>query len=199
MQSTNPLAVFGRVRYAILSLVAVVILNSLVLLYAAPGEFWGWLSTLLATVLSVAAFLVGVALYSYLSNDADAKRREDLRSLVRSELEETITSFSRFMAATGDDRDTEGTEEPPIPDLGYVQPLILEEAAKSGLFSRETTFEMLRLAKTMRSYNVHMDQATAYAASAKAGLFVYHGVSRTGHEIVEGCRRMLASAEIGRD
>lgn len=48
-------------------------------------------------------------------------------------------------------------------------------------------------------YNVHMDQATAYAASAKAGLFVYHGVSRTGHEIVGGCRRMLASAEIGRD
>ena len=132
--------------------IAVSVLGGVALAYSAPlavqapGEFWGWVNELLATLLSVtAAFLVGVKLYSFQAKDADDRKREDLRSLVRSELAETVTSFGRSTSVPEGD-DTEETEPPARKYLVYVQPLILEEAAKSGLLSRDTTFYMLRLA-----------------------------------------------------
>ncbi|PLS81316.1 MAG: hypothetical protein CYG60_25955 [Actinobacteria bacterium] len=84
---------------------ALVLAYSALLAVRAPVEFWGWINGLLATLLSVAAaFLVGVALYSYQANEGDKRRREELRSLTRAELEETITSFGESVDATTNSR-----------------------------------------------------------------------------------------------
>ena len=186
----NPTPLFQRVKYELLALAVLVIVYSVVLSYLAPEQFWSWMSTLLATILSVtAAFLIGVALYSYQTNQADNKKRAELRSLVRSELIETLDSFNQNPPEDGH---AEQTDESPRPRPLYVQPLVLEEAAKSGLFSYEITFAMLRLAKTMHSYNVQVEQSHAQNLAPSPFLFVSHGVvEEAADALTEGCKSLL--------
>lgn len=78
-----------------------------------------------------------------------------------------------------------------------MQPLILEEAAKSGLSSTELTFDMLRVAKTMRRYNVQVDQSSAYLLSQAGSMSGIHlnQVRLAESAIVEGCRHLLEILE----
>jgi len=51
--------------------------------------------------------------------------------------------------------------------LHYTHPLIVEEAARSGLFDTEQTSEMLILARIMRQHNVLRQEAMTLRAEAE--------------------------------
>lgn len=108
-----------------------------------PNEkFWDWLIALMATFISFPLGLVFGFFHLNRQNAATQRRRkEELRELLIVELQET-----RDLGACANRRPTKTT-------LTYIQPLILEEAVKSGLFGRELTKDMLKLAKTYHKYN----------------------------------------------
>lgn len=182
---------------AVIIVIALAIAYSILLIFLAPEEVLSWINELLATFLSVAAFLVGVALYSFQVKSADRKRRKDLLSLVHSELAETITSFGQS-ANVVDRDDDEETEPPTRIALRYEQSLILEEAAKSGLFCSDITFNALRLAKMMHAYNTQVSQANAYLSSGTGQRFAIHidRVREAESAVVQSCKTMPQIVEL---
>jgi hypothetical protein len=110
-----------------------------------PNEkFWDWLIVVLGSLVS---FILGLAAGFFHLNRQNAvaqkKRRAQLRDLLEVELQELKETLG-----VSDDR-----EQPTNITLTYIQPLILEEAVKSGLFSSCLTKDMLKLAKTYHKYN----------------------------------------------
>ncbi len=161
------------VRFTIaMGLLTFLVFSALVGLLA-PGEFWGAISTFIATLISViGAFFIGVGLYNSQVRIADAKRVEQLSEVLVSELSGTIDALKRA---------AEHKVEPPSPQwdtvpVTYVQPIILEDAARSGLFNTEVTKKMLLLARTVHLYNLRVSQLFSLlsAGGFQAGWDYHH-------------------------
>src|SRR5215216_7771039 len=106
---------------------------TLVVLLFAPGDLLGWFSTLVSTVASVwAALLIGLVLFQHQTQETDRKKKKELEELLKTELDEVRRPMERFR-----------TDAPDQYVLHYTHPLIVEEAARSGLFDTEQTSEML--------------------------------------------------------
>jgi hypothetical protein len=112
----------------------------------APAVFWNWLGTLLATFISVlAAVVVGLLLFNYQSRVTDERKRLDLALLAGTELREIINTL----------QPEEGTE---TFASHLVHSPMVEQAARSGLFSPQLAAEMTRLAWTVQHYNWMVSQ-----------------------------------------
>src|SRR5215218_4033982 len=117
--------------------------DTLVVLLFAPDELLGWVSTLVSTITSVwAALLIGLILFQHQTQETDRKKREELAELLKTELGEVRRLLEMYR--------TDKTQYV----LHFTHPLIVEEAARSGLFDTEQTSEMLILARMMRQHNV---------------------------------------------
>jgi hypothetical protein len=132
---------------------------TLVVLLFAPGDLLGWVSTLVSTVASVwAALLIGLILFQHQTQETDRKKKEELAELLKTELGEVRRVIGRLRTDVQEEA-LETTENSFTSHgmqyvLHYTHPLIVEEAARSGLFDTEQTSEMLVLARTMRQHNV---------------------------------------------
>src|SRR5215218_8806235 len=61
---------------------------------ASPDQLFGWLNTLMATVLSVfSALVVGLVLFRFQTKEAASKKREELAALLEAELVELEREF----------------------------------------------------------------------------------------------------------
>src|SRR5215204_4140154 len=130
---------------------------TLVVLLFAPGDLLGWLNTLVSTVASVwAALLIGLILFQHQTQETDRKKKEELAELHKTELGEVRRLIRRLR-----------TDVPDRYVLHYTHPLIVEEAARSGLFDTEQTSEMLILARIMRQHNVLRQEAMTLRAEAE--------------------------------
>jgi|SRR5215212_10705077 len=129
---------------------------TLVVLLFAPDELLGWVSTLVSTIASVwAALLIGLILFQHQTQETDRKKREELAELLKTELGEVRRLLEKYR--------TDKTQYV----LHFTHPLIVEEAARSGLFHAEQASEMLILARMMRQHNVLRQEAMALRVEAE--------------------------------
>jgi len=127
---------------------ALVGVYTLGVLLVLPDGLIGWLSTLVSTVASVwAALVLGLILFQHQIQVTDRKKKEELEELLKTELGEVRRLLEMYR--------TDKTQYV----LHFTHPLIVEEAARSGLFDTEQTSEMLILARMMRQHNVLRHEA----------------------------------------
>jgi hypothetical protein len=125
-------------------------------LLVSPDDLIGWLSTLVSTVASVwAALVLGLILFQHQTQETDRKKKEELSELLKTELGEVRRLLEKYR--------TDKTQYV----LHFTHPLIVEEAARSGLFDAEQTSEMLILARMMRQHNVLRQEAMALRVEAE--------------------------------
>jgi hypothetical protein len=202
-------------RAAVIISVAVAFYTVAVAL-ASPDQLLGWLNTLISTVLSVFfALVVGLALFRYQTKETDRKKREDLTALLETELGKLCRSFLGSRTVVPDevleDRLPCASHEIRL-SVHHPHPLVIEEAARSGLFGPEPTATMLVLARQMRAHNLflreatslepHLDRAWATGLDHQAGQEEFFRllrryaqaakmVQRSEESIVAGCEEVL--------
>jgi hypothetical protein len=151
---------------------ALVGVYTLVVLIGSPDDLFGWLSTLVSTVTSVwAALVIGLILFQHQTQETDRKKKAGLEELLKTELGKVRHLIGRLRTDVPDAA-LETTENSFTSHgmqyvLHYTHPLIVEEAARSGLFDTEQTSEMLVLARTMRQHNVLRHEAMTLRMEAE--------------------------------
>jgi hypothetical protein len=179
---------------------------TLVVLLFAPDELLGWFSTLVSTVASVwAALLIGLILFQHHTQEIDRKKKEELEKLLKTELSEVRRLIEKVRTDVPDGAPTSHGMQYV---LHYTHPLIVEEAARSGLFDTEQTSVMLTLARNMRQHNLlrqeamtlRMEKERAWGASGDQYPVASEDFTRalrtlqnSEGEIINGCTKLLES------
>lgn len=203
------------VRTAAMLAVAVAVYTVGVAL-ASFDQLLGWLNTLISTMLSVfSALVVGLALFRYQTEETDRKKRDELVALLEAELGELKRAFLGSRTVVPDeileDRRPSASYDVRL-SIHHPHPLVIEEAARSGLFGAELAAEMLVLARDMRAHDLflgeatslepHMDRAWAAGLDHQAGRGEFFRllrryaqaarmVQRSEESIVAGCEEVL--------
>ncbi len=150
------------VRFAIAIGLLTFLLFSALVGFLAPEDFWDAISTFVATIISViAAFFIGVGLYDRQVRRANADRRQQLNAALIAELSEIKDALKRAMIYKLPFPDRPYKDVVPIT---YIQPIILEDAARSGFFNSTTTEKMLVLARTIHLYNLRVSHLLSVVA-----------------------------------
>ncbi len=140
-------SVVGVIVGTVVGAVIIAVIVAIATCVLAPHLFGGLIVQLLATLIgAVLAVAGGVYLFRFQASQADQRRRDDFRNLVRTELEETEERLK-------DAKDTARARKSKA-ELDYVQPLALEEAIKSGLFPPPFSQRMMSLARQFHIYNL---------------------------------------------
>lgn len=135
-----------------------------------PSELWPWTSGLLATLLSVVlGVAVALLLFRYTGNQEDALSRTRFRNLLRAEMTDTF----RILASDETMYISLGQSTCSV-HVAYIQPIVIEEAAKSGLFEEITTENLLHLARKMRMYNLKTQYLLSAVASNNSKVAMGH-------------------------
>lgn len=116
----------------------------------APSEAWNWWHSFVATLVSI---LMGVTIAIFLFQaeqrtvtKAEKQRHLSLLRLELSGIRRTLLDTNRSNISVHS-----GVRLPA--QVTYIQPLILEEAGRSGLFDDNTSFMMIDLSGSMRMFN----------------------------------------------
>jgi hypothetical protein len=176
---------------------ALVGVYTLVVLLVSPGDLIGWFSTLVSTVASVwAALLIGLVLFQHQTQETDRKKKEELSELLKTELGEVRRLIEKYR--------TDETQYV----LHFTHPLIVEEAARSGLFDVEQTSEMLILARMMRQHNMLRQEAMTlrvekerargasgdqFSEATKYFTWALRALQKSEEEIITRCTKLLES------
>jgi len=136
-----------------------------------PNEkFWDWLIAFLGSLVS---FILGLAAGFFHLNRQNAatqrRRKAHLARLLKVELEDSKNRL------------TENT-------LTHIQPLILEEAVKGGLFCSGLTTEMLKLAKAYHKHNDHV--TTLRAADEPTKIEPPKGLQSDTDEVLKKLKKL---------
>ena len=128
----------------------IALIYSLIVYLRARHEFVGWCHSLVAGIVSILLGIsVGFFLFSSQQRMSDDAARQRHLNLVRMELSGVKRSLTdqtvkaNFSTAFGE-RSSHVT---------YIQPIVLEEAGKSGLFQENQSFMMLDISGSIRMYN----------------------------------------------
>jgi hypothetical protein len=196
---------------------ALVGVYTLVLLLVSPGDLISWFSTLVSTVASVwAALFIGLVLFQHQTQETDRKKKEELEELLKTELGNIHRDIESVRTDVPDEalETTENSFTAHVMQVffHYTHPLIVEEAARSGLFDAEQKSEMLVLARNMRQHNVLRQEAItseAYEESVRAAsddpfsrevlratrryAWAARSVQNSEESIINSCTKLLES------
>lgn len=162
-------------------------------LYNAPEDVeFGLLNTFVATFASIVlSFFAGALLADYQIERDSARRMERLERLLDAELSQAIEDLEDAVPVEFQmpDGSTERVGVAP------VEPLMLEEAVRNGLFDDERSAEAIRLLGRMRFYNsrvAHLGFAAGASAEHAASLqrLVVEAESLR-RDLVTGLRKLL--------
>lgn len=113
-------------------------------------KFWDWLNTLIAIVVSVIlAVAIGIGLFNHQTKITDEVKIQQFRKLLTAEISDIIDILDSGEFMTINLPSCKKTVL-----ITYIQPLILESAASSGLFESLQTENMLHMARKIRMYNI---------------------------------------------
>jgi hypothetical protein len=167
--------------------------------YFAPEKFGDMVVQLAATFIgAVAALAVGIFLFRYQTQDTDDKRCDELRRLLRAELQDTIKDID----------EQEASKNVPSEETGliHIQPLVVEHVIRSGLFPVPFVERLLSLARQFHTYNLKVSRLLAtigrtskFSRSRKYQQEVEDarwGVSQTAGMVKERCTAILRDPEL---
>lgn len=116
----------------------------------APSEVWGWWHSFVATLVSIlVGVTIAVALFQNQQRIVTKVEKQRYLSLLRLELSNirhTLLDTNRVNTLVHS-----GVRLPA--QVTYIQPLILEEAGRSGLFDNNASFMMIDLSGSMWMFN----------------------------------------------
>lgn len=156
--------VTNRIGWLVAAVVCGALLYTCVLLLFSPSNLVEWFNTLIATVVSVfSALVIGVLLYGFQTEENDRKKREELRELLIAELDETARLVEENRTTINSTSLTRERFSPYEFNANlkrhHPQPLIVEEAIKSGLFSTELTTKLQALSRLMNTHQIEVGYA----------------------------------------
>ncbi len=159
-------------------------------------------STLIGTGVGAGlAVATGLWLFRHQQREIADSRREDFRGMLREELEETRDELKDSIAELDKpDSDVDTIYVHMI----YVQPLVIEEAAKSGLFSSAFTRQLLSVARQFHTYNLKVSNLYTipgvHAVSSPLEQELVHsaakGIANQAQAVVERCERLLRHSDL---
>lgn len=186
-----------NIRSSALATIVLAIAYSFVLYYKQPDKLWDWATTLVGSGLSFfLAILGGLYLFNHQNKATAEASRKDLRELLCAE----ISDMLRIL--TDPDRMSLN-----LPEMGmtkkvlvaFVQPLMVEKAAGSGLFNRQETENLLHLARKARMYNFKVQHMMGVIQSSSNQQFVAHAadnVELTRKGTVDGLRQVASQLHL---
>ena len=123
---------------------------SLIVYLRARQDFVGWCHALVAGIVSILLGIsVGFFLFSSQQRMSDDAARQRYLNLVRLEL----SGVKRSLTDQTDKANISTALGERSIHVTYIQPVVLEEAGKSGLFQESQSFMMLDLSGSMRMFN----------------------------------------------
>lgn len=188
---------------------------------SSPEEFIGWLNTLFSTLVSVFfALVVGLLLFQYQTKRNSLAKKADLTNLLRADLGDVRRMIEVSRTIVSDEAlettETSFTAHKVVVTTHYVHPLIVEEAARSGLFDEDQVIELLALARNMRAHNVRVQEVNnmrtqmdmfgrrpdfevtkEFLLSIRIYAEAARSVQRSEDRIIDGCNKLLAGLEDG--
>jgi hypothetical protein len=130
------------------------VIYSIIVYIKAPSEAWGWWHSLVSTIVAV---LLGVSIAIFLfQNEQHTNSKNDKQrylSLMRLELSgvrQRLLDPTRITLSVYSGEILQA-------QVTYIQPLIMEEAGRSGLFKDNASFMMLDLSGSMRMFSKKTD------------------------------------------
>jgi hypothetical protein len=135
--------------------IAVAIVYTLILIKGVQDSAtaWSWGHAILSTLVSVMlAMATGLWVLRIQANQQDLEERARWKKLIAAE----YSDISLGLAGDGMNVNFPGNNPPQsIPILiTYIQPIAAEQAALSGKFSANTSYELLGLAQATRAYDM---------------------------------------------
>lgn len=161
-----------------------------------PDKFWDWLNTLVGSGLSFfLAVLGGIYLFRLQHAAIEKSERESLRELLRAEFSDLIRILSNTsrMALT--------TQNGVVKQLliAFVQPLVIEKSAVSGLFNQDESENLLHLARKIRMYNFKAEHMMAVIQARADEQFLVHAadnLEQTRASTIEALRHVAGQLGI---
>jgi hypothetical protein len=169
---------------------------SLAVLCQQPDKFWDWLNTLVGSGLSFfLAVLVGIYLFRLQNTATESSERKSLRELLCAEFSDLlrILGDSSRMSLTMQS----GTTKQVL--IAFVQPLIIEKSALSGLFSRQESENLLHLARKLRMLNFKSEYMMSVIQARADEQFIAHAannVEETRVAAIEGLRHVSRQLDL---
>jgi hypothetical protein len=140
------------------------VIYSIIVYIKAPSEAWGWWHSLVSTIVAV---LLGVSIAIFLfQNEQNTNSKNDKNrylSLMRLELSgvrQRLLDPTRITLSVHNGEILQA-------QVTYIQPLIMEEAGRSGLFNDNASFMMLDLSGSMRMFSKKTDILINLLSSSK--------------------------------
>lgn len=197
-------------------LAGLAVLYTLYALASGQGAFFAWINTLLSTLFSVfAALVIGLLLFNHQTRETDCKKKAELSRLLKSEVSEVREAIEGLRTVVPDQALKGDFAHAMRVSMHYAHPLVVEEAARSGLFDEPQTRLMLRLARDMRAHQVRVQDAMTVGFWTQMSQLTnrhdlgsspdrymdiryaetVRSVQRAEERIIEGCEALLADLE----
>jgi len=121
-----------------------------ILYYTGNGQQWAWYHNLVSTLISIILGLfAGFHLYQNQVKDTASRQKQDLVILLQQELSD------HYRILSSGERMTISYPGDTIPVMiTYIQPLVIEKAAQSGLFGPIETANLLHIARKIHTFNL---------------------------------------------
>lgn len=157
---------------------------------APPGAEYDLLNVFAATFAStILTFFIGALLFDYQVEKTEAKKHEQYRMLLVTELTTILEGLDRANAMKVNLSD--GSAEEVV--VTHLQPMVVEEAVRDGFFGPGQLERALRLARNMHAYNAKVSYLLSVLSSEikeeqDPGQFVMHAI-----EEIEVTRRAIVT------
>lgn len=163
---------------------------SVAVYYAQLDKFWDWLNTLVGSGVSFfLALLAGIYLFGLQNRSTERTTRTALRSLLAAEMSDLLGVLgdrSRMSISL-----PSGATHSVL--VAFVQPLAIEKAALSGLFSKVESENLLHLARKLRMLNFKSHYLMGLVQSRSDEQTLVHAlenVEQTRIASIEGIRHV---------
>jgi hypothetical protein len=135
-----------------------------------PEKLWDWFNTLVGSFLSFfLALLGGLWLYRKQSLIASEKSKSDLKLILASELSDT-----RRILTDPDLLPVVFPEKTYSALVTFIQPLAVEKAAQSSLFSPQDTENLLHFARKVRMFQLKVDHLLGLLRAGAREEYIAH-------------------------
>lgn len=174
----------------IISTIIVIVVYSIYLAKKSPQQGWNWSTTLIATFVSLLlAISVGIMLFQYRQNQKNENNRTRYLKLLQSELSDTKRTLSNpnRMDIIIKDKKYEAF-------ITYIQPIITEDAIRSGLFSELISENLLNLARKINLFNVKTQFLMTILSSFEASDMGFTNLIPTAINNIENSRKAILQA-----
>ena len=134
---------------------------SLVVHSRAPHETWSWYHSLASTLVSVTTGVaIVISIFYYQTEVSDNARKSQPHKLLSAEISDSL----RILEG-GESMNVNLSNSTEEVTIVFIQPLVLEDAFRSGLFNPVDSENMIHLARKIRMYNLKVSYLISVISS----------------------------------